>query len=304
MEKILARVFFVALSKMRLRCWARRDHSGIWRRSKGGRPISSKIAEIIPQIPASYTKTCAADPKSRGKIKATAVDGSGKLQYFYSPDYRKHKNAIKFDRVRQLIDKMPSIRAQLRVDLDSPKPSVQMRAIAITMMDKFGLRPGKVRYARNGTYGASTLRRRHFRMLSGGGIGLQFKGKKKIDQSFVIRDPYLQKSIQRAFRQIPDAFVTRHVDVHHPRALPKPFQLKDLRTLAVNRMLIKEMGRGANCSQALERVARRVGHTTKTCKVAYVAPKLWKAMKRKRMDWPTITSKRQAEDILQNILRN
>ena len=78
---------------------------------------TDRIAEINAlAIPPAWTEVwiCSND---RGHIQATGVDGKGRLQYRYHPDWIAMKAEMKFDGVAGFAESLPALRKKINQDL-------------------------------------------------------------------------------------------------------------------------------------------------------------------------------------------
>lgn len=139
--------------------------------------------------PAWRNVTIAASPKA--KLQAKGVDAAGRTQYLYNPAWRARQEARKFDRALALAERLPSIRRAVTRDLRGQRgPRIQALAAAIRLVDRTGVRVGSRRYAReNGTFGVTTIQRRHVKILDGERASFDFPGKSGNQWRFELRDP-------------------------------------------------------------------------------------------------------------------
>ncbi|MGP5726210.1 hypothetical protein ACTXOR_10545 [Arthrobacter rhombi] len=111
-------------------------------------------------------------------IQATGVDAAGPTQYLYHPRWREIRDSEMFTRSLSFAQSLPAIRRTVSRDLKQDQDP-QRRALAATirLVDRAGLRIGGREYARdNGSYGVSTLQRRHVD-VEDGHVHLHFTGK-------------------------------------------------------------------------------------------------------------------------------
>lgn len=148
--------------------------------SEDGRRLGSRIVlgriEALGVPPAWKDVWISPDP--RAHIQATDVDAAGRTQYLYHPRWRELKDDEKFIRSLGFARRLPTLRRLVTRDLkqqqDARKRSL---AAAVRLMDRAGLRVGGAQYAEeNGSFGATTLQRRHVR-LDGQHVHLMFRGK-------------------------------------------------------------------------------------------------------------------------------
>lgn len=105
------------------------------------------------------------DPQ--GHIQATGIDQAGRKQYRYHDDWRRRRDAAKFDAMVAFARALPTLRRRVARDLagsgDLDEPRVL--ACAVRLLDVGLFRIGGEDYAaQNETYGLTTLLKRHVRV--------------------------------------------------------------------------------------------------------------------------------------------
>lgn len=108
-------------------------------------------------------------PDDRGHIQATGVDGKGRLQYRYHPDWIEMKSAMKFDGIRGFAEALPILRNKIEKDLKSNNMTLnKVSALVVRLMDLYHIRIGSDEYAKtNDSYGLTTLKEGHFSRITG-----------------------------------------------------------------------------------------------------------------------------------------
>lgn len=183
--------------------WAHPGSEGISRKRAGrefayfsedGRRLGSRIVlgriEALAVPPAWKDVWISLDP--RAHIQATGVDAAGRTQYLYHPRWRELKDDEKFIRSLDFAPRLPTLRRLVTRDLkqqqDTRKRSL---AAAVRLIDRAGLRVGGAQYAEeNGSFGATTLQRRHVR-VDGRHVHLMFRGKSAGIWDVDLDDPLL-----------------------------------------------------------------------------------------------------------------
>jgi len=132
-----------------------------------------------------------------GHLQATGYDARGRKQYRYHPDWQALKSGDKFDQLIAFGRALPKLRRAVRRDLDGTPGMVDTMLAAITvLLDEAQLRVGNRAYVQeNGTYGATTLLKRHV-SLAEGHIELRFtaKGGKRVRRT--LKHPRLQRLLE------------------------------------------------------------------------------------------------------------
>jgi len=159
-----------------------------------GRPVSD--AEVIARIEALVIPPAWLDvwisPYPDGHIQAVGTDAAGRRQYLYHEEWRRKRDAVKFDRMLQLAEALPGARRtvtrELRLDGHVRQRSL---AAAFRMIDRAALRIGEDRYRRAyGTRGLTTLLCQDV-TVEGDTIELRFPSKSGQGWDSSFRDPEL-----------------------------------------------------------------------------------------------------------------
>ena len=88
------------------------------------------------------------------------------------------RDLAKFDRMIDFGRALPGLRRRLRHDLAlSGLPREKVLAVIVTLLDITRVRIGNPEYARQNSFGLSTLRNRHVQFIRDGRALLRFRGK-------------------------------------------------------------------------------------------------------------------------------
>ncbi|MEI1248270.1 DNA topoisomerase IB [Rhizobium aouanii] len=132
-----------------------------------------------------------------GHLQATGFDARGRKQYRYHKDWQSFRSAGKFHQLIEFGRALPKIRRTVLRHLDTGAEDVNgVLAALTTLLDEAHLRVGNQAYVReNGTYGATTLLKRHLKIVDGQ-IELKFraKGGRRVQRS--LKHPRLQKILE------------------------------------------------------------------------------------------------------------
>lgn len=135
--------------------------------------------------------------QDNGHLQATGMDARGRKQYRYHKDWQSHRSVEKFHQLIEFGQALPKMRRAVLRHLDAGLEDIHgVLAALATLLDEAHLRVGNQAYVRdNGTYGATTLLKRHLK-LTDGGIELKFiaKGGKRVQRS--LKHPRLQKMLE------------------------------------------------------------------------------------------------------------
>jgi len=156
--------------------------------------ILKQLSKI--KVPPTYSNVILC-PDPRNDLVGQAVDGKGKLQYFYSEKYQaqasheKNCNLLYFgDKITEIMTDVAEILDAVDTDADSVDEKLALHALALRIMTLCHFRPGSSQNIRkNGTYGLTTIGPEHLELNSAGTLArITFVGKKSQINSCVIQD--------------------------------------------------------------------------------------------------------------------
>jgi DNA topoisomerase-1 len=240
-----------------------------------------------------------ADPE--GHIQATGRDKRGRLQYRYHGDWRKSRDADKYDRMLAFGRALPRLRRQIEADLSRRGlPREKVLAAVVRLLELTLIRVGNDAYAKeNKSYGLTTLRKRHVD-LKGSGAVFQFKGKSGVKHQTGFRDARLARIVracqdlrgQRLFQYVGEdgavhGVTSSDVNAYIHAAMGEGFSAKDFRTwmgsLAASAYL-REAGAPASAhaakamvTQCVKAVSQVLGNTPAVCRACYIHPRVLEA---------------------------
>jgi DNA topoisomerase IB len=242
-----------------------------------------------------------------GHIQAVGIDDAGRRQYLYHDEWRRQRDAAKYDRVLRLGRTLPAVRAQIREDLECRGLCCErVLAAALRMLDIGAFRVGGDEYAPDpgedeGTFGLATLRREHVR-LRRGAIELRYLAKGGIEQAMTLRDPALHAVVRSLLRRSGGGedllgyrtkqgwhdVCAEDVNARLKELAGDEFSAKDLRTwnatLLAAVALAQRAASGIPTSQrrrarvinaALDEVAEHLGNTRAVARASYVDPRVF-----------------------------
>ena len=115
------------------------------------------------------------------KLQATGYDKAGRKQYLYHPEYRAAQEQAKYDRLIRFGEHLPELRAAMTGHLDEDElDRERVSAVALRLISLGWFRVGSERFAREGTYGVTTLLRRHVE-VRGTRIRLPFRRRRAFE---------------------------------------------------------------------------------------------------------------------------
>ncbi len=162
-----------------------------------GDPVSAEDVERIRSlaIPPAWRDVWIC-PHPNGHLQAVGTDDAGRRQYLYHPDWRIKRDRLKFDRVLDAAHRLGAARRRIARDLESSgMPLERATAVAVRLLDQGYFRIGSDAYAEGGSFGLTTLQRRHVR-LRNGVLTFSFVGKSGIEHTITIADPDVVEALQ------------------------------------------------------------------------------------------------------------
>jgi DNA topoisomerase-1 len=244
-------------------------------------------------IPPAYVDVrIAADP--RHHLQAVGHDEAGRIQHRYHPDWDRVRERRKLARLGKLVEALPKIRAAIARDLKLRTLSREKAlACAACVIDRCHIRVGSESYAKaNGSYGASTLLKRHVAIV-GGRVELTFRGKSGKDVSCACDFPPLARALtrimtlpgRRLFQYRRDdgtvaALRAGEINAYLAEAAGLKVSSKDLRMLAANAaaaelllasdIATSEAGRKRQLADIMRAISERLVNTPAVVRKSYV----------------------------------
>jgi len=244
-------------------------------------------------IPPAYAEVrIAADP--RAHLQAIGSDEAGRTQHRYHPDWDKVRERRKLARLKQLVEALPKIRAAIARDLKLRTLCKEKAlACAASVIDRCHIRVGSESYAKaNGSYGASTLLKRHVAVV-GGRVELTFRGKSGKDIACACDYPALARALTRImtlpgrrlfqYRREDGTVAVLHageINAYLAEAAGIKVSSKDLRMLAANAaaaelllasdIAVSEAGRKRQLADIMRAISERLVNTPAVVRKSYV----------------------------------
>ena len=259
-----------------------------------------RIASLA--VPPAYEDVwICTDP--RGHIQATGRDALGRKQYRYHPRWRAIRDSAKFDRMIDFGSALPRLRQRLRRDLAlRGLPREKVLAVIVSMLDSTRARIGNPEYARQNSFGLSTLRNRHVQFVRDGRALLRFRGKGGVPHEIVVDDKRLARLVRRC-QELPGQQLFQYVDDEGRRcpvgsgevndylreAMGGEFTAKDFRTWGATMRAVILLSRAPlpqrpserafriEIARVVRRVAEELNNTPAVCRKSYINPAIFEA---------------------------
>jgi DNA topoisomerase-1 len=235
----------------------------------------------------------------RAKLQATGYDKAGRKQYLYHPDFRAAQEEAKYDSLIRFGAGLPGLRAAMTEHLDKEElDRERVSAVALRLISLGWFRVGSERYAREGTYGVTTLLRRHVH-VRGRRIRLSFPSKAGIRVRSELVDEELAAEIRAllAIKGGPRVFKYRweggvcnltsgRLNDYVKLYLGEEFSAKDFRTWGGTLLAAIYFAEDAerqgfpesvaeqkrSVASVMRRVAKQLGNTPAVTRSSYVSP--------------------------------
>jgi DNA topoisomerase-1 len=136
-------------------------------------------------------------PFDNGHLQAVGTDEAGRRQYLYHPEWRSRRDAAKFDRMVDFGRALSKARELVLADLGRDgMPLERACAAAVRLLDLGYFRIGNDVYAAdNGSFGLTTLERRHVRRHQDR-LVFTFVGKSGVEHRIEIDDALVVEAIE------------------------------------------------------------------------------------------------------------
>jgi DNA topoisomerase-1 len=257
------------------------------------RATLERIRSLV--IPPAWTKVWIA-PKANAHLQATGRDARGRKQYRYHPRWTAVRDETKYSRLPAFARVLPGIRRRVAADLRrTPLSRERVLATVVALLERTLIRVGNDEYARtNGSFGLTTLLDRHVD-VRGGRVRFRFRAKSGVMQQIDLNDALLARSVQRC-QDLPGQTLFQYLDAAGARrtisstdvndylrdVAGQEFTAKDFRTwagtvlaasaLCTDSELASTTARKRFVSEAVGRVAERLGNTKAVCRRCYIHP--------------------------------
>ena len=287
----------------RSRWWRRRGSKrrGFTYEDAAGRRVTEaseleRIASLV--IPPAWEHV-RVSPSARSRIQAIGIDGSGRVQYVYHPQFAARQQRKKYEKIERFGEHLPQLRRKTNADIQLEGfPRERVLAVIVRLINDLYFRIGSEKSVeRYRTYGVTTMRNRHLEIKRGGHLSFNFVGKHNVrhrvlhvDEELALLIADLKKIGGAKLFEYYDAegkvrnIRPRDVNDYIKAATAPEFSAKDFRTWGGTLLAaveLAEIGKAEdekqlkrNLVKAVERVAERLGNTPTVCRGCYIHPKV------------------------------
>ena len=244
-------------------------------------------------------------PYPNGHLQATGTDAAGRKQYRYHEEWRRRRDAEKFDEMLDFARALPGLRAHVAADLDATKVLTRDRvlACAVRLLDRGFFRIGSEDYAlRNESYGLATIRKEHVTLAGPDQVVFDYVAKSGKHRVQGVVDPDVAEIVAKlkrrrggddellAYRERGQWRDVKSTDInlYIKRATGADYSAKDFRTwnatvLAAVGLAVSgpaaatKTGRKRAVNRTVKEVAHYLGNTPAVCRASYIDPRVFDA---------------------------
>jgi len=247
--------------------------------------------------------------KDNGHLQSTGRDGRKRKQYIYHPEWTAYRQAEKFSKLLEFSVALADMRKTIAGNLAKKRwDREKVLSLAVKIMDEHNIRIGNQQYAeKNGTYGLTTLRRKHID-LDTKELTFSYKAKSNKHRNVSITNPRLIKLIKQC-SELPGYEVLTYkdksgqsqsidssdVNEYIQKIMGEAFSSKDFRTWGGTSLAVKYYGNALalvaeNPRKKIEpslvkMVAKSLGNTMSVCRKYYIHPLVLEQIKEGKPDW-------------------
>jgi DNA topoisomerase-1 len=298
----------IAAAVAGLRYLSDEETPGISRQRKGkgftylapdGRTVRDRAALVRIRalaIPPAWTGVWIS-PYADAHLAATGRDAKGRKQYRYNPEFLQIRGEAKYQHVLAFAESLPHIRKTVAEHLSlRGMPREKVLATVVSLLEATLIRVGNEDYAKqNGSFGLTTLRDRHVRVV-GSELRFLFKGKSGKTWRLSISNRRVAK-IVRACQELPGQNLFQYEDADGSLQKICSTDVNDyLRDITGRDVTAKDFRTWAGTVEAagalhalsadgapvlkkhlrtaFEQVAERLGNTVAICRKCYVHPEI------------------------------
>lgn len=232
-----------------------------------------------------------------GHILAFGYDQKERKQYIYNKKWQEEQNLKKFNSLVDFATMLPTIRRRAYKDIQKRKWNKQkVLGLAVLVLDETHIRIGNDYYrTKNGTYGLTTLRRKHLE-VDASEIRFEYKAKSNKFRKVSIENNRLSRLIKKSselpgyeifryrsngsFHDISSTDVNEYLkDITHNNYSAKDFRTWGGTSMAVEyyknaKKVAAESKRKKTDATLVKIVAKELGNTPSICREYYIHPKV------------------------------
>lgn len=257
--------------------------------------VLSRIRELA--IPPAWASVWIC-PDPRGHIQAVGIDSAGRRQYVYNEAWRARRDREKFELLPAFGKALPAAREAIASELAQPGlVRERVLACAIRLLDVGLFRVGSESYAEdNGSYGLTTLERRHVRVRRGA-IAFEYVAKGGVARSHEVTDELVTPTVLALRRRTAGprdpllayragagewrAVTSDEVNEWIKRVIGDRFSARYFRTWNATVLAAIKLAERAGAEDPKRaiaatcgEIAEMLGNTPAVCRESYIAPRV------------------------------
>ncbi|MDQ3915512.1 MAG: DNA topoisomerase IB [Actinomycetota bacterium] len=240
-------------------------------------------------------------PLPNGHIQAIGSDAAGRKQYLYHEDWRKRRDAEKFEHMLEFAAALPAMRDRCSSDLAiDGYPRARVLACAVRLLDRGFFRIGTEDYAeQNQTYGLATMQKRHV-TVDGRIITFDYPAKSGQRRVQSLVDPEVLDVVRglksrrsggpellaykddRRWIDVKSSDINQYVkDITGGDFSAKDFRTWNATVLAAVALAVSgeaaksRTARKRALSRSVQEVAHYLGNTPAVCRTSYIDPRVF-----------------------------
>jgi DNA topoisomerase I len=243
-------------------------------------------------------------PFPNGHIQATGLDAAGRKQYLYHVDWRRRRDAEKFDEMLSFARVLPSLRERVAADLQGDELTRErVLACAVRLLDRGFFRIGTEEYTvANESFGLATMRKSHVTIEDGGTMVFDYPAKSGKRRVQAMVDPMVVDIIAQLKRRRGGGdellafklgrrwqdLKSDEINEYLKEVTGAGYSAKDFRTwnatvLAAVALAVagevagSKSGRKRAITRAVKEVAHYLGNTPTVARASYIDPRVFDA---------------------------
>jgi DNA topoisomerase I len=241
-------------------------------------------------------------PHPNGHLQAVGTDAAGRKQYRYHDDWRRRRDAEKFDRMLDFAEALPTLRAVCSQHLDDGREELTRERVlstSVRLLDFGFFRVGGApRSAEVESFGLTTIRKDHV-TIDGDSVVFDYPAKGGIDRLQAIVDPTVRDVVAALKRRRSGGdellaykearrwvdVTARDVNDFIKAHAGEDFSAKDFRTWHATVLAAVSLTASANATSKTQRqraevhaareVAHYLGNTPTVARNAYIDPRVY-----------------------------
>ena len=245
-----------------------------------------KVIERILQlkVPPAWENVWYASNK-KSHIQVYGTDAGSKKQYILSDEWINNAKCEKYNRMKRFIRNLSSFKNKIKLK-SSNINKISLIHLLFNLLIDTHIRVGNEIYAENNkTYGLTTLRQKHLKIINGKYF-FDFVGKSKIKHIIAIPSEYnsfLLKLITDnknglLFQYNKNVISSEELNIYLKENMGKEYTCKDFRTYSANILFIKSFLKKSKMGikpkktilESIDESAKLLGHTRNISKKSYI----------------------------------